>query len=153
RVGRVLARLGVVRACLALLSGGAPGIPRSVAGMFGPTAAYLLERLVGEVRKLPPEVHPTVQALWCQPKCFRAMGEHIAALEETAAAVARITSLPDVPLVVVSAGDQPPAIVARHREMARLSAHGRVVLAAGSGHWIPFDDPELVVALAREVVD
>src|SRR5207249_3760662 len=149
----VLARIGVVRACLALLSGGAPGVPRNVARIFGPTAARTLERLVGEVRKLPPEVHPTVQALWCQPKCFRAMGDHIAAFEEMAAVVAKITSLPDVPLVIVAGGDQPPATIARQREMARLSAQGRLVVAARSGHWIQFDEPDLVVAAIRDVVD
>ena len=73
RVGGILARLGVVRACLTLVSGGAPSVPRTVVRIFGPTAARTVERLVGEVRKLPPEVHPMVRALWCQPKCFRAM--------------------------------------------------------------------------------
>ena len=65
RVGGVLARVGVVRACLALLTGGAPGVPRNFVRVFGPTAARMLERLVGEVRKLPSEVHPLVQMLWC----------------------------------------------------------------------------------------
>src|SRR5438874_10567536 len=87
RVGGVLARVGVVRACLALLTGGAPGVSRNVVRLFGPTTARTLERLVGEVRKLPPEVHPLVQMLWCEPKCFRAMADHLAALDETAAAV------------------------------------------------------------------
>ena len=62
--------------------------------IFGPTAARTLERLVGEVRKLPPDVHPIVQTLWCQPKCFRAMADHLAVLEETAAVVAAVTSCP-----------------------------------------------------------
>ena len=87
RIGGILARLGVVRACLALLTGGAPGVPRHFVRIFGPTAARTLERLVGEVRKLPPDVHPIVQTIWCQPKCFHAMADHLAALEETAAVV------------------------------------------------------------------
>ena len=53
RIGGILARLGIVRACLALLTGGAPGVPRNFVRIFGPTAARTLERLVGEVRKLP----------------------------------------------------------------------------------------------------
>ena len=80
-----------------------------------------MERLVGEVRKLPPDVHPVVQALWCQPKCFRAMAHHLGALEETAAFVAAIASLPDVPLVIVSSGDQSADTIARHRDLALLS--------------------------------
>jgi len=151
RVGGVLARIGLVRAGLALLTDGAPGVPRHFVRIFGPTAARTLEHLVGEVRKLPPEVHPLVQALWCQPKCFRAMADHLASLEATAAVVAGVTSLPDVPIVVVSSGHQSPDTIARHRALARLSSRGRHVIAEGAGHWIQFDDPAFVVATIRDV--
>ena len=153
RIGGILARVGVVRACLALLTGGAPGVPRRFVRVFGPTAARSLERLVGEVRKLPPEVHPIVQALWCQPKCFHAMADHLAALEETAAAASRVTSLGAVPLVVISSGDQPPDAIATHRQLARLSSQGRHMVATKSGHWIQFDEPALVVTAIRETID
>jgi pimeloyl-ACP methyl ester carboxylesterase len=153
RLGGLLARIGVVRACLALLTGGAPGVPRNFVRVFGSTAARTLERLVGEVRKLPPDVHPVVQALWCQPKCFRAMAEHLAVLEKTTAAASRVNSLGDVPLVVVSSGDQPPETMAKHRELARLSTQGRHVVATNGGHWIQFDEPDLVVTTIREIVE
>jgi pimeloyl-ACP methyl ester carboxylesterase len=153
RVGGMLARLGVVRACLALLTGGAPGIPRNFVRLFGPTAARTLERLVGEVRKLPPEVHPVVQMLWCQPKCFRAMAAHLAALDETAAVIAGISSLRDVPLVIISSGDQPSKTIAKQQQLARLSTRSRHVVASRSGHWIQFDEPELVVETIRDLVD
>lgn len=152
RLGGVLARIGVVRAGLALLTGGAPGVPRRFVRVFGSTAARTLERLVGEVRKLPPEVHPMVQAQWSEPKCFRAMAAHLAALPDMAAAVAGVTSLPDVPLVVVSSGDQSPATIDRHRALARLSPSGRHLVAERAGHWIQLDDPELVVTTVRDVL-
>src|SRR4029453_10438575 len=115
RLGALLARLGGVGVCLPLLTGGAPGAPRLFVRVFGPTAARTLERLVGEVRKLPPDVHPVVQALWCQPKCFRAMADHLAAMQQMADVGAAVTTLPDVPLVVISSGDQPPDTLARQR--------------------------------------
>jgi pimeloyl-ACP methyl ester carboxylesterase len=151
RIGGVLARFGVVRACLALLTGGAPAVPRNVARIFGPTAAGTLERLVGEVGKLPAEVHARVQALWSQPKCFYGMANHLGAIQEAAAAVAGITALPQVPVVVISSGDQPPEILASHQALAGLSSQGRH-LTAGIGHWIQFDAPELVVTAIRDVV-
>ena len=153
RLGNGLARLGVVRACLALLTGGAPGVPRNFVRVFGPTAARTLERLVGEIRKLPADVHPMVQAIWCQPKCFRAMADHLAALEETTALVRTVASLPDVPLVIISADDQTPETISKHRQLACLSPQGRHLVASHSGHWIQFDRPDLVVAAIRDVVD
>ena len=151
RIGGLLARIGVVRAGLALLTGGAPGVPRRFVRIFGSTTVRTLEGLVGEVRKLPPEVHPIVQAHWSQPKCFRAMAEHLAALPDMAAVVAGVTSLPDVPIVVVSSRDQSPETIARHRALARLSSSGRHAIAEGAGHWIQLDDPELVITTIREV--
>jgi len=134
-----------VRACLALLSGGAPGAPRTFVRLLGPRALRTLEHLVGEVRKLPPEVHPAVQALWCQPKCFRGMAEHLGALPPMGAAAAGVTTLGDVPLAIVSSGDQPPAVLAQHQALSRLSSRGRHVVAARSGHWVHLDEPEVVV--------
>lgn len=151
RVGGLLARIGVVRACLALLTDGAPGVPRRFVRIFGSTTARTLERLVGEVRKLPPEVHPIVQAQWSQPKCFRAMADHLGALQDMAGVVAGVTSLPDVPLVVVSSAEQSPETIAGHRALARLSPSGRHVIAGKAGHWIQLDDPEFVIATIRDV--
>jgi pimeloyl-ACP methyl ester carboxylesterase len=153
RVGSLLARIGVVRACLALLTGGAPAAPRQFVKVFGPTTARTIERLVGEVRKLPPELHPVVQALWCQPKCFQAMADHLRVLEDATESAADVASLDDMPLAVISSGDQTPDIRASHQALARISSHGYVVFASKSGHWVPYDEPELIVETIRDVVE
>jgi pimeloyl-ACP methyl ester carboxylesterase len=152
-IGSVLARLGVVRACLALLTGGAPAAPRYFVKVFGPTTAGTVERLVGEIRKLPPESHPLVQALWCRPKCFEAMADHLRVLPEATASAETVRSLGDIPVIVISSGDQPMDVRASHEELARLSTRGRVVLAAKSGHWVPYDEPELIVDAIRDIVE
>jgi pimeloyl-ACP methyl ester carboxylesterase len=153
RVGALLARLGVVRASLALLSGGAPGVPRNFVRIFGPTVARTLERLVGEVRKLPADVHPVVQALWCDPKCFQAMARHLAALEETTDVLSRVTFLGEIPVTIVSSGDQSDETLAKHRALTRLSSESRHIVATNSGHWVQFDEPDLVVAAVRDMVE
>jgi pimeloyl-ACP methyl ester carboxylesterase len=154
RLGGLLARIGVVRACLALLTGGAPAVPRHFVKVFGPTTARTLERLVGEVQKLPPEVHPTVQAAWCQPKCFRAMADQLGVFREaTDTTTVQSPSLRDVPLAVISSADQPASVLASHEALVRLSSHGRHVVASKSGHWVPFDEPKLVVGAIRDVVE
>lgn len=153
RVGALLAHLGVVRACLALLTGGAPGAPRRFVRIFGPTAARTLERLVGEVRKLPAEIHPMVQAHWCDPKCFHAMRGHLTVLERDRESIATATPPPDVPLVVISSGSQPPERLALHRTLADTSRAGRHVVAAHSAHWIQFDEPEVVVEAVTALME
>lgn len=153
RIGALLARLGVVRACLALLTGGAPAAPRGFVKIFGPTAARTLERLVGEVRKLPPDVHPVVQSHWSQPKCFDAMADSLMALERERETIAAVSVPPAVPVVVISGCDQPPEQMAAHRLFAESSRTGRHIIAARSGHWIQFDQPELIIGLIRDLVD
>jgi pimeloyl-ACP methyl ester carboxylesterase len=153
RIGAFLARIGVVRTCLALLTGGAPGAPRRFVRIFGPTAARTLERLVGEVRKLPPEVHPIVQALWCQPKCFYAMADHLRVLERDGISMGALIPPREIPVIVISSSDQPAEEIAAHRMLAERSADGRHVIATRSAHWVQFDEPELIVALVRELVD
>ena len=153
RLGALLARVGVVRACLTLLTGGAPGVPRHFVKIFGPTAARTLERLVGEVRKLPPSVHPIVQAHWCQPKCFHAMADHLRVLEQHAPSIATVSPPRDIRTVVISSGDQPTEHLAAHRILAEASIDGRHVVATRSTHWVQFDEPELVVSVVRELVE
>ena len=42
--------------------------------------------------------------------------------------------------------------VSRHRALASSSSRGRTVVAKKSGHYIQFDEPELVVGAIRDVV-
>jgi len=153
RLGGLLAHVGIVRACLALLTGGVPAAPRHFVRVFGPTTARTLERLVGEVRKLPAEIHPVVEALWCQPKCFRAMADYLRGLRDAAVSAARSGPLDDLPLVVISSGDQAPDVAVSHQALAGMSSRGRQVIASNSHHWVQFDQPDLIVETIREVVD
>jgi pimeloyl-ACP methyl ester carboxylesterase len=153
RIGALLAHVGVVRGCLALLSGGAPGVPRRFVRIFGSTAARTLERLVGEVRKLPPEVHPVVQALWCQPKCFHSMADHLQMFEREAAQMTALAPPPHLPVVVVSSAGHSPEQLAAHGRLAESSARGRHVIASRSAHWVQFDEPGLIVGIVRELVE
>ncbi len=153
RIGALLAHVGVVRACLALLTGGAPGAPRRFVKLFGPTAARTLERLVGEVRTLPSDIHPIVQALWCDPKCFHAMSDHLRALERHRAAIAAARPPREVPVVVISSGDQAAEQLAAHRSVAAASTAGRHIVATRSSHWIQFHEPELIVDAVRVLTE
>src|SRR5688572_23739619 len=152
RLGALLAHLGVVRGCLALLTGGAPAAPRRFVRIFGPTTARTLERLVGEVRKLPPDVHPIVQAHWRQPKCFSAMADHLLVLEREGTLMAAFIPRPRIRVLLFSIGAHQPGRLPPTGPLAEGSLEGRHVVAARSAHWVQFDEPELVVAQVRELV-
>ena len=152
RLGALLARVGFVRLILILLTGEAPGAARGVARLFGSKVEGVLSRLVGEVQKLPPESWPLVQACWSQPKCFTAMARHLAGLPSSARDVAE-GSLGDIPLIVISAAQGWAARRDTHEQLAALSSHGRVIIAGQSGHWAHLDEPQLVIAAIRELVE
>jgi pimeloyl-ACP methyl ester carboxylesterase len=60
---------------------------------------------------------------------------------------------PEVPVVVLSGGNQPAAHLAAHRALAESSRHGRHIVVERSAHWVQFDTPELVVSTVRELVE
>lgn len=152
-VGAALARVGLVRLCLSLLSGGAPGPPRRVSRVFGPTAAALLEHVVGEVRKLPAEVLPSVQAHWSNPRAFRGMWQHLAALPLCAEHLSsEADASGDLPIVTLSAVNRRPRWLTADDVLARSSARGRHIVSTRAGHWIHIDDPSLVIDAIRDVV-
>lgn len=151
-VGGALARLGFVRASLALLTGGAPRIPGTLIRTLGPTADAKLRHLVTQVRKLPREVYPVVQEHWCDPKCFSALAGNLRVLQEAAAFVGSLDTLQNLPVVVISSGQLPADQLREHAEFARLSSSGRHAIAQRSGHWIQFDEPDLIVEAIRSLL-
>ena len=152
RIGAVLAHVGIPRALLALLVGGAPAAPQRFSRLFGDTVAETLGRLVSEVRKLPPGTYPVMQAFWSEPKCYHAMANHLAALERDGAAIAQVASPPEIPTVVISSGNQPVEQIEMQRMLADASHAGRHIIAARSSHWVQLDEPELVSAAVQQLV-
>jgi pimeloyl-ACP methyl ester carboxylesterase len=152
RRGAWLARIGFVRLALHLATGGRRALPKLMARLSSSrSGSNLMERLAGEVRKLPETVWPAVRAHWCRPESFLAMADHLQSLPAVAAAVHAASGLGDLPLVVISGSHLTPQQLQEHRELAALSSQGRHVTAEGSGHWVHLDRPELVAAAIRSV--
>ena len=153
RVGALLSAVGFVRLCLSLLAAGSTAVPSRVSRMFGSDAAQTLNRLVGEVQKLPREAWPAVAAHWSQPRCFLSMARHLAGLPRSAREIAAMDDLGDLPLVVITAASQREACRAEHARIAALSSRGRHVIASVGGHWIHLDEPELIAQAVRDVME
>jgi pimeloyl-ACP methyl ester carboxylesterase len=147
-----LARLGFVRFCLARLARGSIKLGWAAASVFGVGAAAALQRIAGEIRKLPAPILPIVRELWSQPKNFMSLGQHVAVLPVSAAQAAAVSSLGDLPLVVLSGDHHAAPFIDWQRDLAQLSSCGRHLVASDCGHWIHLDHPELVTRAIREVV-
>jgi len=147
-----LARLGFVRFCLARLARGSPRLGRAAVSAFGVDTEAAVQRIAGEIRKLPAPILPVVRALWSQPKNFVSLGQHVTALPVSAAQAAAASTLGDLPLVVLSGEHHEASYTDWQRDLAQLSSNGRHVVASDSGHWIHLDHPELVTGAIREVV-
>jgi pimeloyl-ACP methyl ester carboxylesterase len=117
--------------------------------------------------QLPSPARETFTALAVSdPKYIEAQTAETAAIFESLAQVsaARITSLGDIPLIVLYRGieDSPtPGLtddenkerwLGLQTELAALSPQGELVLAETSGHYIQLDQPELVIDAIQQVL-
>ena len=149
--GALLARFGVVRFTLARLASGSSRLPRLV-GRATSTGAGLatMERLVGEVRKMPKELWPAIISHWCHPKSFASMGGHLAELPASVASVIETEPLAGVPVTLLT------GVTSRTKwgpgDLPGISTETTHIVAENSGHWIQLDEPELVVNAVRDLV-
>lgn len=152
RLFRISERLGVPRLCWQL------GIVRD--------SDFWARRLP----KLPPDARSALRAGWYRSEYASALYGEDAALEESLAQVRASGRLGTMPLVVLTAtGDPwwdpsqlPPGFpldqlkeewTALQTELLTLSSHSSQVLATQSSHFIPFDQPALVIDAIRRVVE
>jgi pimeloyl-ACP methyl ester carboxylesterase len=153
RAGAVLGALGVIRFCLWLLQRGNNVAPRHVLGAFGANAKDTVERILGELAKLPPETVRLIRERWCRPKFLLTMARYIQTLPACAAEVSGCDIPAHIPVTVISGAHQPRVRMAEHKAIAARSAHGRHLVAANSAHWIHLDQPELIVEAFRAMVE
>ena len=152
RRGALLARIGFVRFSLSMLTRGARALPKLISQLSSGKGHSVSERLVGEVRKLPPELWPAVQSHWCRPESFESMARHLEALPATAARVDKTKPIGAIPVTVISGAHLTTEQLAEHSAIAASSQRGRHITAEGSGHWVHLDRPEVVIEAIREIV-
>jgi pimeloyl-ACP methyl ester carboxylesterase len=150
--GAWLARIGIVRAALALLMAGGRRVPQFVARASSGRGESVISRLVGEVRKMPPETWPMVRAHWCLPKTFLALGAYLESLPASSAEAAKLDPPANIPITVLSASNATRHQIEERERLVHRSPRGQHIVAQKSGHWIQLDEPELVVEAVREIL-
>jgi pimeloyl-ACP methyl ester carboxylesterase len=153
RAGAVVSALGVLRFCLWLLRRGNNAVPRRVLGSFGSGAKGTVERIVGELAKLPKRTVRLIRERWGHPKFFLVMARYIQALPACAAEVSGYEIPTHIPVTVISGAHQTGLRLAEHKATAEHSQHGRHIIAAKGAHWVHLDQPELIVQAFHEMAE
>jgi pimeloyl-ACP methyl ester carboxylesterase len=136
-LGSRLAPFGLVRASLRLFRGAA-GEGRRIAGLL---------------EKVPAPRRAVIRSFWVRARTLRALSSLIENAPASASMVDSETrSLGDLPLVVLTASSPSPERLRDQEEVVALSTRGRHVIAERSGHWIPLDEPALVIDAVQSVV-
>jgi len=146
RRGAFLARMGLVRFAVRLAMAGSRWLPKAIGKISSGEGASVINRIAGEVGKMPRELWPMVAAHWCKPTSFLGMAAHFEALPACADEVLAAGPIDGIPVTVLTAGKNEPVPDAAIRSIAPGARH---VVAQRSGHWIHLDEPELVL---REIL-
>lgn len=154
RYGAGAARLGVARLVSLLVSAGALGPARGLVALVSRgSLSRADEEILAPIWKLPPEARAPLKRMWTQPKFFDALGSQIDTIRQSAADVLQAGGCGDIPLVVISATTPHPHYVMMQERLVQMSSKGRRIVASASGHWVPLDQPDVVVGVVREIVD
>lgn len=157
RIGSGAARRGIARVVAALAGVGAFGLALTLARVISRGGLSKEDAgLVAPAWKLPREARLPLRQFWTQAKFFDALGSQIESVCESAAETleAGAHGYDGLPLVTISSTD-PGAYRLRQQEaLARLSTRGRHVMASNSGHWVPLDQPDIVIdTIAQMIAD
>jgi pimeloyl-ACP methyl ester carboxylesterase len=153
RRGALLARLGLVRLALDAMLGGSRLLPKIINRASAGRGRGTVERLVGEVRKLPPEKWPVLASHWSRPQAFLAMAGYLEALQPCAASTLDIKVPSRIPLVILSAENATANELAERERWVNESEFGRHVRVPGCGHWVQLERPDAVISAIRDLVE
>jgi pimeloyl-ACP methyl ester carboxylesterase len=141
RRGAMLANAGIVGWCLRSVLAGSRWAPKLVGGAASGRGLAVMQRIGGEVAKMPSEVWPMIADHWSQAKSFLAMAAHFEALPGAAREMCEAPPLAKIPVVALTPpGVSPPVL---------LGVNVEHIVATKSGHWIHLDEPELVLNAVR----
>ena len=104
--------------------------------------------------KTPMAIRRQLRTFWVQPGTLEALASQIENAPASAAKVFEETfDYGDLPLVVLTAANPDAKRLDDQLQTTALSRRGRHVVARHSGHWIPLEEPDLIVDAVRDVLE
>ena len=155
RVGSSAARSGLARFVAAVANFGAFGLALLLARIISRGGLSKEDQgILAPAWRLPREARKPLRRFWTQPKFFDALGSQIEFICQSAAETleAGANAYGDLPLVTISSTDPGDYRLRQQEALARLSTRGRHIVASNSGHWIPLEEPQLVIDVITETI-
>lgn len=154
--GAAAARFGLARLVSALTELGAIPAARAVARMVSRgRLSQEDEGILAPLWKLPHPARQPLRQFWAHSKFYDALRSHIETVPLSAAETldAGAHGYGDLPLVTISSTDPGEYRLRQQEALARLSTRGRHITASNSGHWIPLDQPAIVIEAIEKLLE
>jgi pimeloyl-ACP methyl ester carboxylesterase len=155
RYGAAAVRLGIARTISTLVSIGAVSAARGLVKLVSRGGLSRDdEGIIAPMWKLPVEARRSLGHIWTQSKFYEALGSQIESICASASELQQASSsnLGDLPIVTISSAQASERRLQREQVLARMSSWGRHVIAEKSGHWIPLDEPQVVIDAVAQMV-
>lgn len=112
------------------------------------------EGILAPMWKLPAQARKPLRQFWTSEKFYAALGNQIEWIRQSAAEALEASKdgYGDLPLVTISCTNPGDYRIKQQDALARLSTRGQHIMAANSGHWIPLDEPRIVIEAIQDVV-
>ena len=156
RYGAHASRVGIARLVSMLVGLGALTPARALVSLVSRGGLSRAdEEILAPMWKLPPDARQALRRFWTHPKFFEALGSQIEFICTSAREVrdAEGTMAIAVPVTVISAHGASDRRRQFHEAFARRSRRGRHAVARHGGHWIPLDEPAVVIEAIVEMVE
>jgi pimeloyl-ACP methyl ester carboxylesterase len=124
----------------------------------------ILEEIKQEIQKYPLAVQAlfdTYKSYCYRPHYWATLSSERANLEKSFEQLQAVTSLNNLPLVVLIQGAKAPEMSEERfqrwqelqLDLTKLSSNSQYIIAEKSGHLIPLDQPDLIVSAVRKLVE
>jgi pimeloyl-ACP methyl ester carboxylesterase len=143
-----IARFGLARLAVTSLLCRSGRIAEKLAGIGGDRGLHVLERIRGEVGKMPREVWPMVAAQWSRPGYYAGMRNHVEAVPDSVREIQNAEPIRGIPVLLLTPGNSSPL---SEDGLRLIGDNVQQVIAPASAHWIHLDEPQLVIDSIREM--
>ena len=155
RLGSSAARTGLARFVAAVANIGAFGLALLLARVISRGGLSKEDAgIVAPAWRLPKLARKPLRQFWTQQKFYDALGSQIEFICQSAAETldAGRNGYGDLPLVTISSTDPGDYRLRQQEALAGLSTRGRHIVASNSGHWIPLEEPQIVIDVIAETL-